>query len=107
MSLVPSFYPFIDAPPTIPGHPPSSLNRVVTATRRSLSRISNMTVGDVRHCFSQIRSTVPLMTSTVLWCGLTAGEFALQYLVHTVGISRKKRRGRTIKAGADPRDETD
>lgn len=58
---------------------------------KSLSRIPNMTVGDVRHCFSQMRNTMSLTTRTILWCGITAGEFALQYLASSSSTSRKKR----------------
>jgi hypothetical protein len=60
---------------------------------RSLSRIYDMTVGDVRQCFSQMRNTPCLKSNTTLWCGMTAGNFALRYLVNTAGSSRKKRSG--------------
>lgn len=50
-----------------------------------------MTVGDVRQCFSQMRNTPNLSSNTTLWCGITAGNFALRYLVSTVGSSRKKK----------------
>ena len=59
--------------------------------KKSLSRIDNMTVGDVRQCFSQMRAAAHLTSSTILWCGMSAGDFALQYLISTVGTSRKKR----------------
>lgn len=58
---------------------------------RSLSRIHGMTVGDVRQCFSQMRNTPMLNSNTTLWCGMTAGNFALRYLVNTAGSLRKKR----------------
>ena len=83
MSARPSLNPFEDIPRPKP--------EVPTVTPKSLSRIPNMTVGDVRHCFSQMRSTVYLSTKTVLLCGLTAGEFALHYLASSSGVSRKKR----------------
>jgi hypothetical protein len=67
---------------------PKSLSR---PNAKSLSRIEGMTVGDVRQCFSQIRTCYDLSANTTLWCGITAGEFALAYLVNTVGSSRKKR----------------
>lgn len=81
-----SFLPFLDVKKELP--------RRVSASpvSRSFSRISNMTVGDVRHCFAQMRARDELSASTVLWCGMTAGEFALQYLIHTTGIARKKKR---------------
>lgn len=58
---------------------------------RSLSRIHGMTVGDVRQCFSQMRSTPNLSSNTTLWCGITAGNFALHYLVNTAGAARKRK----------------
>lgn len=60
-------------------------------TTKSLSRIHGMTVGDVRQCFSQMRTTSHLSSNTTLWCGITAGHFALVYLVNTAGASRRKR----------------
>ena len=48
---------------------------------RSLSRIHGMTVGDVRQCFTQMRKTPDLTSNTTLWCGITAGNFALRYQV--------------------------
>lgn len=59
-------------------------------TPRSLSRIQGMTVGDVRQCFSQMRDMPSLTSNTTLWCGMTAGNFAFQYLVNTAGSSRRK-----------------
>lgn len=50
-----------------------------------------MTVGDVRQCFSQMRNTPHLTSQTTLWCGMSAGTFALRYLVNTAVCSRKKR----------------
>ena len=69
----------------------SSSQHLHVKKAQSLSRIQNMTVGDVRQCFSEMRSTHNLASCTVLWCGLTAGQFALQYLVNTTGSSRKRR----------------
>lgn len=56
---------------------------------RSLSRIHGMTVGDVRQCFSQMRNSPNLSSNTTLWCGITAGNFALHYVVNTAGAVRK------------------
>ena len=72
--------------PTEPSHPLGK-----TKGNRSLSRIEGMTVGDVRQCFSQMRNTPNLTSSTTLWCGMTAGTFALRYLVNTAGSSRKRK----------------
>ncbi len=77
--------------------PPSSTMAASTVKRaprpnaKSLSRIEGMTVGDVRQCFLQMRTCSQLSSNTTLWCGITAGEFALAYLVNTVSGSRKKR----------------
>lgn len=45
------------------------------------SRIGNLTVGDVRYVFSQLRESSDIDPDFTLWCGLTAGEFSLQYLL--------------------------
>lgn len=78
----------------IPYDPPSK-------NTKSLSRIANMTVGDVRQCFAQMRATKFLNTKTILWCGMNAGEFALYYLVNSSSISRKKRPRASVRHGAD------
>lgn len=67
-------------------------------TPRSLSRIQGMTVGDVRQCFSQMRDMPSLTSNTTLWCGMTAGNFAFQYLVNTAGSSRRKPGTTSVKA---------
>jgi hypothetical protein len=67
---------------------------------RSLSRIEGMTVGDVRQCFSQMRATPRLTADTTLWCGITAGHFALRYLVNTACSSRKRRVADSADGGA-------
>jgi hypothetical protein len=87
-----AFFPFLDTwvrTDEPRWHPPHT-------SRKTPSRISDMSVGDVRHCFSQIRSTTMLSSSTILWCGMTAGEFALQYLTQNMVTTRKKKR--TLKA---------
>ena len=58
-----------------------------------------MTVGDVRQCFSQMRKLPSLNANTTLWCGITAGNFALRYLVNTAGTSRKRK---SVGVGANP-----
>lgn len=61
---------------------------------KSVSRINNMTVGDVRQCFHQMRNTPNLTASTVLWCGVTAGKFALSYLLQTAHSTSRRRRSK-------------
>lgn len=68
----------------------TNVTMVKPRTPRSLSRIQGMTVGDVRQCFSQMRDMPNLTSNTTLWCGMTAGNFAFQYLVNTAGSSRRK-----------------
>jgi hypothetical protein len=81
------FYPFYDhlCSPPRPAVVP-------TAARKTPSKISDMTVGDVRHCFAQIRSNARLASSSILWCGMSAGDFALQYILHHTFMSKKKKR---------------
>ena len=81
--------PFYDKPATLCVRQQTPVQRPKHA--RSLSRIQGMTVGDVRQCFSQMRSTSSLTSTTTLWCGITAGNFALRYLVNTSGASRKRK----------------
>ena len=61
-------------------------------SKKGTSRFNSMTVGDVRQCFQQMRSTPDLRSSTVLWCGITAGQFALAYLLQTAHSSSRRRR---------------
>ncbi len=97
--------PFTEELRYYPRHTPVSLTTESTPLTsnkhsHSLSRIQNMTVGDVRQCFSEMRNTENLSSFTVLWCGLTAGQFALQYLVNTTGASRKRRTSYTSATAA-------
>lgn len=60
---------------------------------RAKSRISGMSVGDVRYSFNQLRAAGERLTSKlVLYNGQTAGEFALSYLIETSNSMRKRRR---------------
>ncbi len=55
------------------------------------SRLGDMTVGDIRYCFQQLRNAGEDLTpELILYNGQCAGEFALQYLQET--SSAKKRR---------------
>jgi hypothetical protein len=48
------------------------------------SKIPNMTIGDVRQCFMQLRLMKKTVTSkTHLWNGMQAGEFAILYIIKT------------------------
>jgi hypothetical protein len=85
--------PFLDKPKPVVDtrHQPCKTAAKPPRVNRSYSRISGMTVGDVRQCFSQMRSTPHLTSNTTLWCGMSAGHFALRYLINTAACSRKKR----------------
>jgi len=61
------------------------------------SRISTMSVGDVRYSFCQLRAAGDDLTSKlVLYNGQTAGEFALSYLIETSNSMRKRRKQNRI-----------
>lgn len=62
--------------------------------KKNASKVTNMSVGDVRQCFQQMRNTPDLRSSTVLWCGVTAGQFALAYLLQTAHSSSRRRRSK-------------
>jgi hypothetical protein len=38
-----------------------------------------------------MRNTPNLSSNSTLWCGITAGNFALHYLVNTAGAARKRK----------------
>ena len=82
--------PFEDRRPSMTIHVLSE--KPCTSLALSLSRIEGMTVGDVRQCFSQMRNTPGLSANTTLWCGMTAGVFALKYLVNTGTGARLKKK---------------
>jgi hypothetical protein len=59
------------------------------------SRINNMTVGDIRYCFQQLRianAQNTLTSDMILYNGKSAGLFALLYLSATSNIMREKRK---------------
>lgn len=72
------------------------------SAQKNASKLNNMTVGDVRQCFQQMRNTPDLRSSTVLWCGLTAGQFALAYLLQTAHSSSRRRRAKEKDTPASP-----
>lgn len=82
-----------------------NLSRNTKRTQRyrstAQSRLGDMTVGDIRYCFQQLRNAGENLTpELILYNGQCAGEFALQYLQET--SSAKKRR----KPSPDPNDNT-
>jgi hypothetical protein len=57
------------------------------------SRLGDMTVGDIRYCFQQLRNAGPdLNPDMMLYNGQCAGEFALKYLQETSNATRKRRK---------------
>lgn len=56
--------------------------------RKTKSRILDYSVGDIRYCFSFLRNCKNLTVNTTLWTGITAGQFAVQYLL-TSNILKK------------------
>ena len=57
------------------------------------SRLGEMTVGDIRYCFQQLRNAGDELNSDmILYNGQCAGEFALQYLQETSNATKKRRK---------------
>lgn len=57
------------------------------------SRLGDMTVGDIRYCFQQLRNAGKnLSPEMMLYNGQSAGEFALKYLRETSTATRKRRK---------------
>lgn len=57
------------------------------------SRLGDMTVGDIRYCFQQLRNAgTDLRPEMILYNGQSAGEFALKYLRETSSATRKRRK---------------
>lgn len=57
------------------------------------SRLGDMTVGDIRYCFKQLRNAgKDLSPDMMLYNGQSAGEFALKYLKETSSATRKRRK---------------
>ena len=57
------------------------------------SRLGDMTVGDIRYCFQQLRNAGDNLSSEmILYNGQCAGEFALQYLQETSSATKKRRK---------------
>tara|TARA_Y100000591_G_C21851452_1_gene711923 strand:- start:4258 stop:4557 length:300 start_codon:yes stop_codon:yes gene_type:complete len=55
------------------------------------SSIESLSVGDERRCFNQIRRAADYITEdTLLWNGLSAGSFALQYIIGHHSKRKKK-----------------
>jgi hypothetical protein len=65
------------------------------------SRINQLTVGDVRYIFTQLRGCKTLDPNHTLWTGATAGRFSLDYLLQSssmAGGEARKAKSRLSKA---------
>lgn len=63
------------------------------------SRLGDMTVGDIRYCFQQLRNAgKDLSPDMMLYNGQSAGEFALKYLRETSTATRKRRKSLSMAA---------
>lgn len=52
----------------------------IKKTKTSRSKIPNMSIGDVRYTFYQLRGFEDINTERVLWNGSTCGDFGLLYV---------------------------
>lgn len=87
--------PFYDKPVNRDAYTPRSKNAKRTQRHRSTaqSRLDDMTVGDIRYCFQQLRNAgKDLRPEMMLYNGQSAGEFALKYLRETSTAMRKRRK---------------
>lgn len=86
--------------------------RYVKRTQRhrstAQSRLGDMTVGDIRYCFQQLRNAgKDLNPDMMLYNGQSAGEFALKYLRETSTAMRKRRKKLSMIASDSADDEED
>jgi len=72
------------------------------------SRLGDMTVGDIRYCFQQLRNAgKDLSPDMMLYNGQSAGEFALKYLRETSTATRKRRKSLSMVASRSVADKKD
>ena len=72
------------------------------------SRLGDMTVGDIRYCFQQLRNAGKnLSPEMMLYNGQSAGEFALKYLRETSTAMRKRRKQMSIVVVADSEEDVE
>ncbi|CAM9100831.1 unnamed protein product [Ectocarpus sp. 12 AP-2014] len=87
--------PFYEKPVDESQRCQSARNAKRTQRHRSTaqSRLGDMTVGDIRFCFQQLRNAgKDLDPDMMLYNGQSAGEFALKYLRETSTATRKRRK---------------
>ena len=56
------------------------------------SRIDQLSVGAIRYSFLQLRSCEELDVKYILWTGMSAGEFALEYLLMSSTMQKKTKK---------------
>ena len=92
--------PFHEEP--ISEHQRPQTNKYSKRTQRhrstAQSRLGDMTVGDIRYCFQQLRNAGGnLNPDMMLYNGETAGEFALKYLRETSTATKKRRKKLSLR----------
>ena len=88
-----------------------NLSRNTKRTQRyrstAQSRLGDMTVGDIRYCFQQLRNAGENLNSDmILYNGQCAGEFALQYLQETSNATKKRRKSTSSKTAGTESENT-
>lgn len=85
--------PFSDRPEYMKENQSRHTKRTQRYRSTAQSRLGDMTVGDIRYCFQQLRNAGPeLNPDMMLYNGQCAGEFALKYLQETSNATRKRRK---------------
>ena len=85
--------PFSDRPDYMKENQSRHTKRTQRYRSTAQSRLGDMTVGDIRYCFQQLRNAGPdLNPEMMLYNGQCAGEFALKYLQETSNATRKRRK---------------
>lgn len=76
---------------------PAVVEKVRTATR---SRIDNLSVGDIRYLFQELRQMKELDPEKILYNGQQSGKFCLDYLLNSSSMtgSASKKRERRLAA---------
>lgn len=75
-------------------HPRNSAQetRSLNEKKYSMSRLFGIRVGDIRQTFGQMRIFRTLNKHTMLWYGITVGEFCLAYVLHNARSAVDKRK---------------
>ena len=85
--------PFSESSPSSKHSMPRQSKRTQRYRSTAQSRLGDMTVGDIRYCFQQLRNAGDnLCPEMILYNGQCAGEFALKYLTETSNAMRKRRK---------------